>query len=285
MTPFARLVTQEKPTSVERLKMGRTGALLATYPNGFKAVIKPVKAALPNGKTSQRGIPVPTHPYREVAYYEMAKLMKLDRLVPETVLTDKVVGVPSSAQQFMPAYHLRQLQPKLADTDRDDWAALLTETALRVPREQWRQLLALDIVAGVRDRHANNIGILMDIRDERVSYRVVAWDNAVSFGKTFDRYHNVFHKYLFRKTVNFDDQWPTWDNLTLAQLEAALSPYLSLTEIAHAFRRMEFFQQYPYRLPWRVVSQGNDSPKEFPSYQAFFAPLTKTPQDLVALQP
>lgn len=282
VTRFATTVTEEKPQSVKPLTDGKTGALLATYKNGVKAVIKPVKETLPNGKTMQRGIPVRTHPYREVAYYLLAKMVGFDDLVPETVLTHKAVDAWASAQVFMPAYHLRQLQSKLADTHRKDWSELLIKTALRVPKLYWRQLVALDIIAGTRDRHASNVGILMRIGDNAPIYRLVAWDNAVTFGLTFERYHNVFHKFLFRKTIDFGALWPALDKLTLERMNAVLGPYLTDEEIRHAYMRLCFFRDYPYRLPWRVVSEGTDSPHDFPDYAAYFEPVVETSERVVA---
>lgn len=260
------------------LPEGKSGALLATYKDNVRAVVKIAKETLPNKKTMQRGIPVRTHPRREVAYYQLAKLLGFEDIVPETVITTKAVdGVEASAQVFVPARRLKDLQPKLADVHRDDWQELLRQVTRRVPKAQWRRLLALDIIAGVRDRHANNVGLLLSLRGGRPQWRLAAWDNAVTFGKAFTLYHNVFHKLLFRKSVNFDEIWPVWMPITLETMQRALGSYLTLEEISHAYMRMRFFIDYPYRLPWSVVSKGIDDPKEFPSYTAYFEPVVETP--------
>jgi len=280
---FSTLVLEKTPTSVKHLTEGKTGALLATYANGVKAIVKPAKRKLPNGKTTQRGISVGSHPRREVAFYQLSKLLGFN-IVPETVLTTKAVpGVEASVQVFMPAYHLKQFNPKLSDVHNKGWKTTLIKTALRVSKDQWRQLLALDIIAGARDRHANNVGVTMHIEDNRPIYNLVAWDNAATFGLTFARYHNVFHKYLFRQSVNFDKIWPVLDKITLKDLRRTLGPYVSEEEVGHAFMRMEFFQEYPYKLPWRVASDGNDGPSDFPDYKAFFEPVVEKAQHLVVL--
>jgi hypothetical protein len=274
MSEFARMVTAEKPADLKKLKVGKTGALLARYKSGVKAVIKPVKQTLPNGKAMQRGIPVVTHPQREVAFYQLAKLLGYEYLVPETVLTDKALpDTKASAQLFVPAVKLYEIQPRMLDVHASTWKRDFIDTSLKVPKRFWRELLALDIIAGARDRHANNVGFSLRMIDDRPVYRLVAWDNAVSFGRTFAGYHNVFHKFLFRAAVKFDEVWPVLDRLSHAQFYEALDQYLTPEEIDHAWLRLRFFQDFPYRLPWKVCSEGHDSPREFPDYRAYFEPF------------
>ena len=272
----------EKPVSVRPLHVGKTGALLATYEDGRKAIVKLSKPALPNGKAMQRGIPTMSHPHREVAFYQLAKLLGFEELVPETVLTEKVHdGVVASAQQFVPAVHLRTLQPKLYETSRGDWYTLLKDMALHVPKKYWRRLVVLDIIAGVRDRHANNVGVLLFLAGRKPMYRLVAWDNAVSFGMTFDKYHNVFHKLLFRTSINLKDIWPVLDGLSHAAFTQALGGFLAADEIADAFLRMQFIREFPYRLPWRVMSGNHDGVNDFPAYLDFFQPFVEPPMSLI----
>lgn len=276
MSAFSDLVTSQKPSKLASLPGGKSGALLATYDSGLKAVIKISKEALPNGKTRQRGIPVLTHPQREIAFYELAKLLGFDHLVPETVLTTAAVpGFTASAQLFVPAQKLKQLEPELKDVHADSWMKTLASTASLVPRHVWRQLLALDLIACSRDRHAGNVGLRLRLVEDRPVYRLVAWDNAVSFGKTFRNYHNVFHKALFRTSVQFDDVWSVLDSITDAQLTDALSPYLDAEEVEHACARRRFFQEFPYRLPWKMLSRGHEDPADFPDYRAYFEPFVE----------
>ena len=278
MSSFAKIVTTQKPNKVEPLKSGNSGAMLATYDNNVRAVIKKRKKTLPNGKHHQRGLSVLTQHRREVAYYQLAKLFGFEQLVPETVLTLKVFDDQEecSAQAFVPAQSLKEIQPLLAQKNElgDDWSQVLVHAALKVPRSQWRQLLALDIVAGVRDRHSGNVGLSLGISQKNVpEYHVVAWDNACTFGRTFAKYHNVFHKYLFRTVVDFETIWPIWNQLTREDYEYALAGLLTQEEIDDAYLRMQFFQQYPYKLPWSVCSEGRDDANEFPDYQNYFQPL------------
>lgn len=268
---FERVVTESEPENVKPLSSGKSGALLATYRGGLRAVLKPAKDTMPNGNHRQRGISVRTHPVRERAYYVLSKLLGFDNLVPETVLVT-YKNTTASAQIFVPAVHLHDINAKLKETHAPDWRAEVVKTALLIPKRYWRQLLALDIIAGARDRHAHNVGIMMKIENEEPVYRLVAWDNAVTFGLTFARYHNVFHKFMFRTSVDFDSVWPALDGIALDDLKMALEDLLTLQEIEHAYRRLTFFRDdFPYRLPWHVCSQGTDEPAEFPPYEAYFS--------------
>ena len=267
---FRQVVTETQPESVKPLPSGKSGALVATYRGGLRAVIKPVKETMPSGKPRQRGIAVRTHPFRECAYYQLAKLVGFDHLVPETVMIEHE-GVKASAQAFLPAMHLRDLNPKLKDVHARGWRRGVVKTAAKVPRRFWRQLVALDLIAGSRDRHANNVGIQMVLHEEKPAYRLVAWDNAVTFGLTFAKYHNVFHKFMFRTALDFEDVWPALDKLTQDDFIVALAEYLTAQEIEHAWLRLVFIRDaFPYRLPWTLCSGGSDEADGFPAYASFF---------------
>jgi hypothetical protein len=284
MTAFSSLVTREKPKKLEDAPGGKSGALIATYENGVKAIVKVSKDRLPSGHRKQRGIPAALHPTREVAFYRAAKLLGFGDLVPETVITLKAMpGQFASAQVHVPAHHLNEMQPKLKDVNSKHWGALLAETCALVPQRFWKNLLAVDILGGVRDRHANNVGFVMHTENDRPAYHIVAWDNAVSFGKAFERYHNVFHKYLFRRSVDFGTTWEPLDRLTRADLNDALGDYLLPDEIEDAYLRVQFFLDYPYRLPWKVCSKGEDSPHAFPNYRSYFDPVVETPLHLLRI--
>lgn len=278
MSAFTDVATREKPRKLGRAPGGKSGALLATYDGGVKAIIKVVKDKLPSGHHKQRGIPAALHPTREVAFYQASLMLGYDGIVPETVITTKAVpGFVASAQQFVPASHLDDVVPELKDLDDPDWGQHLLQACTRVPKVFWKRLLILDIYGGVRDRHANNIGLRMSVDDDQPIYRNVAWDNAVSFGKTFDRYHNVFHKHIFRRAIDLGDEWDVIDRTTRADMRYALGEWLQPEDIEHAFLRAQFFRDYPYRLPWKVCSKGHDDPHEFPDYDTYFRPVRTGP--------
>lgn len=285
MSEFSDLVTRERPRHLEDAPGGKSGALIATYEGGVKAVVKAAKEKLPSGHRRQRGIPVVLHPRREVAFYRSALLFDElrggsggDELVPETVLTSKAVpGVESSAQLYIPARHFEELRPDLKGLEAPAWGRALAEACLAIPKVFWKRLLGLDIFGGARDRHANNVGVRFRVRDDQPACRPVAWDNAATFGKTFDRYHNVFHKHIFRRSVDLGDEWRPLDRLTRADVRYALDDLLTPEEMEHAFLRTRFFGDYPYRLPWKVCSKGVDDPHGFPDYEAYFSPRVDSP--------
>lgn len=278
MSEFSDLVTRERPRSVAPAPGGKSGALLATYEGGVRAIVKSPKARLPSGHARQRGIAAELHPGREIAFYRAAAALGLGDLVPETVPTTRAVpGVVCSAQLFVPARRLEDMDARLRDFDARGWGATLAEASAAVPKRFWKSLLVLDIIGGSRDRHSNNVGIVTRIEDGEPVYRIAAFDNAVSFGLTFDRYHNVFHKHLFRRSVDLGGVWSVLDGLTRADLRYAVGGLLTPEEINHAFMRARFFVDYPYRLPWKVCSKGNDDPREFPDYSGYFSPVREGP--------
>lgn len=285
MSEFSDIARREKPVKLEPAPGGKSGALLATYEGGVKAIVKATKDKLPSGHRRQRGIPAVLHPTREVAFYRAAQLLAElrgagsgDDLVPETVMTTKAVpGVAASAQLFIPASHIDELSPELKDLDDPKWGVHLAAACLRVPKVFWKRLLIADILGGVRDRHANNVGFRMRVEHDQPTYRAVAWDNAVTFGKTFDRYHNVFHKHIFRRSVDLGEEWRPLDRLTRADLRHALGDLVGPDDLEHAFLRTRFFGDYPYRLPWKVCSDGHDDPHEFPDYERYFCHRIDSP--------
>jgi hypothetical protein len=281
---FTYVVQSQKPTSIKPLGKGKSGALLATYRNHMRALIKVSKDALPSGKRTQRGLDIAAQPQREVAFYQLAKLLGYADLVPTVVITHKAVeGKLASAQFFVRAAALRDVDKRLDDVTSSQWESTLKVVLAKASLTHWRKLVALDLIAGSRDRHINNLGFVIAPQDGKPQLKPVAWDNAVTFGPTFANYHNVVHKYLFIEQVNFDDIWPVWLTLTLEDFKATLGPYLSEEAILHAYLRMRFLLEYPYRLPWRILSQRSDDPKGFPDYAEYFTAATAEMQRLSTL--
>ncbi len=283
MSNFARAVLTTKPKKEEPLNKdgsktgGKSGAQLATYNNGLKAVIKAVKKLSPQGKPTQRGIKVSSHPRREVAFYKLARLLGFESIAPEVVLLPN----GSSAQMFMPASNFVDFNSHLQSRSDEKWLEGLRKVASLVPREQWRMLLILDIIAASRDRHSNNLGLQLKIQANKVGYGLMAWDNACTFGLTFEKYHNVFHKYLFRQRVDLDPFWPKLEKLTRRDFTDTLGDNLTTEEIDHAYLRLQFMLEFPYRLPFQIMSKGEDDNDKFPSYASYFSPLREASDGLL----
>ena len=295
MTSFERTVTTQKPVNLRELTEGKTGAQVATYTNGIQAVIKSRRAQLPSGNTTQRELSVKSQPYREVAYWRLALLLDASsrdiryhsfaEVVPETVLLppNLVSGNrTTSAQVFMPAQRLQDINPVLKEDGpgTKSWNEALRATCGQAPIDQWLRVCILDIIAASRDRHANNAGLSLQVTDHGVHYKVVAWDNACTFGTPgFYRYHNVFHKQLFRDRLPLTDYY--WEVLSRVRLhdfytyfDDLVQPYGQITreDVRQAFLRVQFMLHFPQRLPWLVMSRGSDDANGFPTWEHFFKP-------------
>lgn len=278
---FTALVTMAPPTSLEHIEAGRSESFDARWRDGTRAVVKFARDALPNGRRAQRGIPVRSHPKREVAFWRMAQAYGFTDIVPEAVMLT-IDGREASAQAWIAAEPLSSYRPELQNREENtNWVLDLKAATRMVPEESWLKLLVLDFVAGARDRHSNNVGIriLLDPASPN-RYGLVAWDNAVTFGKTFRFYHQVFHKFGYRDRINFDPVWDAFVAVTDDILRSVLIGLVSDEEVEHACVRRSFLENFPYRVPWKVVSLGTDSVKDFPSYDPLFEQASKKISDL-----
>lgn len=266
---FERRVNKAPPETLEPVGSGKSGALLGTWADGTKAIVKVAKNALPNGKTSQRGIPVETHPRRELAYVKLAEMLGWSSLVPKVALF-QCGGKEASAQAFLTAAHLNQFCKALNKRTNDGWVEGLRETTGLAPKSQWLRLVVMDLLANSRDRHINNVGLRILFPTDKATYRLVAWDNAVSFGESFHFYHQVFHKYLFRKHLDLSTVWDTLTALREQDFNEVLGSLITPEEVRHAWRRCQFLVEFPYRLPWKRFSKGNEEPGTFPDYKEYF---------------
>jgi hypothetical protein len=258
---------------------GRSGAVLATYANGVRAVLKIAKKTMPNGKPTQRGLSVWSQPCREVAYYKLAEMIGWHDLVPCTVLLP--TKTPISAQRFVLAARMEEIEPRLKTDGDPNWHKYLVLAARRASRGDWLRLVILDLIAGHRDRHANNAGMVLDMQTDEGSkhplprWKPIAWDNATSQGADgFSLYRSVYHRDLFTHILDLEPHWDTLRQIRRDDVFDAGSGLLDPVECAHNYRRLEFLRRYPYRLPWAVMSQGRQGKDAFPSYASFFSTLT-----------
>ena len=281
MTPFELTIAKLKPANIELLAEGMVGARLATYPNQMQAVMKiAATATTKEGKHEQHGLPVATFPKREVAFYRLSRAFcaydpDFD-VVPETV-PGSFEGYFTSFQQYVTSAKLYELDPRLRtpEKNREAWSIALRETLRdKLPLADVLRLTVLDFLACSRDRHAANYGARLDLTGGKARWRVVSWDNGCAFGLTQARYHCVAHKYLFRYAFDLEPVWVALQRIRRSDLIAALSDYLSMEQIDHVWMRVQFINLFPYRMPWKTLSQGSDKPETFPTYAEFFQPLS-----------
>lgn len=267
---FERRVQRAEPVSVEAFPTGKSGALDARWKDGTRAVLKLPRDRLPNGKEFQRELPVCSHPQREVAFYRLAEVFGYDYFVPKTVLVS-YCGEKASAQAYVNSKHLNCFSAKLDSEDAVEWTEGLREAATYVSRLDWLRLVLLDLVAGARDRHSNNVGVAADPKKKPSGRsQLVAFDNAVTFGRTFRYYHEVFHKFLFRSEIDLDPAWGSFTSVRESDFRDAISGLVSPVEVDHAWIRYRYAIEFPYRLPWEKISCGEDAPRDFPPREKLF---------------
>ena len=260
---FAETIYKSKPDKVEAIGEGKFGAQLATYSNGYRAVLKTVSAG---GKKAEvrtfRGIPLDTVPMREVAFYKLAKKLGWQDIVPETVLHE-YKGEVASYQLFVPSIYLRELDKSIFDDKNKNRVHNLRVLSRRFPKDEWRRLVLLDLIGNNRDRHGKNVIVRFP------GPHLVAIDNSIAFGTCFGRYRDIFHKYLFPRSFNFEPYRDTIKNLTKSDL-SSLHALLKPTEVAHIFMRAQFLLRFPYLTPFETMSEGQTGLNDFPSRKPFF---------------
>lgn len=271
---FRHIATTQQPVKVDMITEGKVGARLVTFRTGLQAVMKLAEksAAKKQSQTKQYGIEIRSLPKREVAFYELSKLLGFE-VVPETVL-GTYEGETASYQQYVRSVKVYEIEPKLKDVENEDqWVVAFRELMRQFPEDDVTQLTLLDFLACARDRHGANYGARLDVKDSKARWRLIGWDNGVAFGETMERYHCVAHKYLYRFSFNFSKFWDKLEHLRHADLQDALEGLIEGSEIEHVWLRLQFLLAYPQRLPWHVLSQGAQSPSEFPSYASYFKPM------------
>ncbi len=264
MTTFSETILQHKPKTVESIGSGKFGAQLATFANGWRAVLKSVSSGSDKSKKEAfRGIDLRTVPFREVAFYQLAKKLGWQDIVPETVL-GSYKNELASFQVFVPSIHMRDLNKGIFNPDNKSRVHDLRKAAHTFPKDEWRRLVLLDLIANNRDRHGKNVIVTTP------GPHLMAIDNSIAFGKSFARYRNVFHKHLFPKAFNFAPYRDELSRLKRSDFESMVG-LLSKVEVDRMFLRTRFLLKFPYLIPFNVMSNGNDGINEFPPRKKFFA--------------
>lgn len=260
MTDFQKTVLTMQPTKIEKIGEGRFGAHLASYNNGWRAVVKHSES-----KKAFRQLPCDQAHLREAAFYRLSQLF-FPGVVPETYVT-KIRDIECSAQKFTPGIQPRDYDKKLFKTKRDDFTGNLKDVLYKAaPRDDWKRLTLLDLIANSRDRHGKNLLIRPG-----ADIPLVAIDNGYSLGKTFRSYRNVFHRYLFFYHLHAPHLLRELEEIEYKAIEDALVPLLDPVYAYNVMRRIEWVLEFPHRLPWRVISKGATRTVDFPSYKRWFS--------------
>lgn len=271
---FKQTVSTKQPVKLQKVGEGRFNAHLATYANGWQAVVKhDIK------KGVFRQLPTKDAHLREAAFYELSKLF-YPGVVPETYV-GKVQDKVCSIQMFVPGIHPRAYDKHLFNHEREDFRENFKLVLYKaVPKEAWKRLTLLDLIANSRDRHGKNVLIRPGN-----SIPFAAIDNGFSLGKTFRSYRNVFHRYLFDYRLYAPTMLRELSKIDGKDVRDAITPYLNRVYAENVMRRIEWVLEYPHRLPWRIISKGTTRAVEFPSYKHFFSSqYSKFPQEALIIR-
>lgn len=271
---FARVVLRQKPVKLEIPESGRTGLVrIATYEGGTKAVIRvqshELEGKRTKGLTKQDGLPVKSQPVKDAAYYALAKLLRCDDIVPETLLKITRRGNDVSYQRFEHALTLRDLEPALNKLEKgsDAWRVAATQAMKTVSDEDWLKAVLLGLVAADRDRHLKNFGVRVLVEDNRIVYKLVLWDNGVCLGQAFKKYRSVVHELLHTRKLVFGDVLARVDTVRPSDVVDLLTAnHVHPTEAQQAGKRLEFVRRYPHRMPWALLT----GMPNYPTYRNFF---------------
>jgi len=273
-SPFARVVLHQKPTKLETPDSGRTGLVrIATYEGGTKAVVRvqshELEGKRTKGFTKQDGLPVKSQPVKDAAYYALAKLLRCDDIVPETLLKITRRGNDVSYQRFERALTLRDLEPALHKLEKgsDEWRAAAAQAMKVVSDEDWLKAALLGLVAADRDRHLKNFGVRVLVEGNRIVYRLVLWDNGVCLGQAFKKYRSVVHEILHARKLVFGDVLARVDDIRADDVtDLLVTNRIHPTEAQQAGKRLDFVRRYPHRMPWNILT----GMPGYPAYRNFF---------------
>lgn len=259
------------PGRVKKIKEGRFGAREVVFDNGVKAVLKP--KLFSNEKF--RGIPKNTQYAREAAAYQFDRQIAQFGVTPPTTLT-VYETLPSSIQSWVTGVPASGIVTNLFDKGKKDWKERIVKFASKVDIDKLRKLVILDLMMNNTDRHAKNC------KFDTFSEEVWGIDNGLCFGRYFEYYNNVFHRYLFIKKLELlPDERRRLEAVTLDQIRKVLDRYLSKREIEETYWRVQWVLEQP-NLGYERIAPDSESKNDFPSYKKWFATkMRKEPKNKI----
>lgn len=245
------------------LKPNNKSPIKVKFDSGITAVAR-VKTRKKQGKVFKRGLPVSSLIYREMAYYN------LDRLLGFDLCPDSTFGSYEGHEAVFCAWIEAQPVAKLA-------GKMLTPTSKRGKLKVKRGLHQVDtlqivqsviesVIACSRDAHSGNL-LVQDMRDGK---RLWSFDNEASFGYRFDRFYDYLHLVYFFNRFSV----PLYIKDLLAKIEhqdlsEALGGLINDLEVEHTYRRVQYLLQaddatlgYDYLSKTNVAWFFGDAPIE-----------------------
>lgn len=264
-TEFAKTVEAGEVRSAKKLDHGGSGAILITYHNGLRGVVK--RRVLSSAKT--RGVPYAEQYLREVLAYKIDNEVFRFGIVPET-LTATYDGKVSSVQEFVEGETAPDIVPGVFDYKAADWKMKVAKFFCRVDPEVIKKVVLFDLAVNNTDRHGRNLIFTKGKDGLYGSGKIWAIDNEGTFGQWLACYRNVFHKYMFLTNFALPDLAESvLEKITKEQLEATIRPVIDKPELVdQTYARIQWVLKHKDSLGYYSVSKGQISRDDFPSWEA-----------------
>lgn len=263
MSDFERAVATRDVLAQKPLSHGRNGAVLVTYPEGVRAVVKKRRFK----REKFRGVWSDEVHLNELAAYRLDSQLFRFNFVPETVDT-VFEGVPSSAQKFVAGDTAPDISQGVFNSDTPNWKHKIAKFFCQVQPEVLARVVVFDLIVNNTDRHARNLMFERGSDGLISSGRVWAIDNGNIMGEDLRSYRNVFHKYMFRTHFPMTAQLRDFLlNLKLRDLSEILDPiYKDKQHAKECFARVKWVLRHRRHLDFNTVSHKKYDKNDFPSY-------------------
>lgn len=282
MTSFSKTVTQQKVAKDEPLKKGDPSPRLLTFENGTQACVR-IKVEHKAGKRIKCGLPVSSLVYRELAFYNLAKMLGLQHLLPESVY-GTYKGREALYCAWVSGKHMRKRYSGLfSATNSLVLKANLRQIKSELGPFQLVEATLLHLVAASRDAHAQNLLVKIPLAKQEPKLYLI--DNEASFGLTMLDYYSFLHKYLYWDSLEIPEHLlHRLAQVSTQDLTQALGGLLNDLELDHLYKRIQFVLELTATsLGFETLSQGKPR-KDFPDYRWYFGLVEPKARPSIPLQ-
>lgn len=261
---FAEGVASGDISSVRPLAHGKNGALLVTYTNGARGVLK--RKSFKTGEF--RGVPYELFCKNEVAFFLLDRDLLRFRIAPETYETT-YKGTKACVQEYVTGKTASDIVDHVFDTTRDDWKVLSARLLSDTDPDQVARLILTDIAVNNTDRHARNAIFQPGPDGSFRTGRLWGIDNGCSQGRDLRYYRNVFHKYMF--LTRFPLHTFLADTLTMIRRKDLIAVFSQVyptpMQAEATFARIKWVIAHKDDLSFNTLARGKVGPNDFPSWE------------------
>lgn len=275
-------ISQQQVVKDEPLKKGDPSPRLLTFENGQKACVR-IKVERKAGKRIKCGLPVATLMYRELAFYNLAMMLGLKSLLPESVY-GTYKGREALYCAWVEGKHMRKRYSGLFNASSEVvLRANLRQIKSELGPSQLVEATTLHLVAASRDAHAQNL--LVKLPMAKKEPRLYLIDNEASFGLTMLDYYSFLHKYLYWDSLEIPEYLLNrLAQVSMQDLAQALGGLLNDLELDHLYKRIQFVLELTATsLGYESLSQGKTR-KSFPDYRWYFGLVEPKAKSSIPLQ-